>query len=68
MKRKLNSLAITGLFAVTDFFGLLLVCCVSIWTHYAFGGQFGLLPVQIAHGSEGNYGELAEAVQRGTAP
>jgi Undecaprenyl-phosphate galactose phosphotransferase WbaP len=43
MKRKLNSLAMAGIFAVSDLFGLFLVWCMSVWIRYAFGGQFGLL-------------------------
>jgi Undecaprenyl-phosphate galactose phosphotransferase WbaP len=43
MKRKLNSLAMAGIFAVSDLFGLLLVWCLSVWIRYAFGGQFGFL-------------------------
>lgn len=43
MKRKLNSLAMAGIFAVSDLVGLLLVWCMSVWIRYAFGGQFGLL-------------------------
>lgn len=43
MKRKLNSLAMAGIFAVSDLFALLLVWCLSVWIRYAFGGQFGLL-------------------------
>ncbi|MBV1713018.1 MAG: undecaprenyl-phosphate galactose phosphotransferase WbaP [Desulfomicrobium sp.] len=43
MKRKLNSLAMTGIFALSDLLGLLLVWCLSVWIRLVFDGQFGLL-------------------------
>jgi len=43
MKTKRNSFAMASIFAVSDLLGLLLVWSLSVWTRYAFGGQFGIL-------------------------
>jgi len=43
MKRKLNSFAMAGIFAVSDLIGLLLVWCLSVWIRYIFDGHFGLI-------------------------
>lgn len=43
MRRNFNSIAMSGIFIISDFMALLLVWFLSVWIRYAFEGQFEFL-------------------------